>query len=452
MKQKDDMTLLESKYTQLYRNHDISHPSNLCRWSLYTLLLYFAVQPFNDTLHRIVLIGSYLDLFWIVVMLAEAFLIVYNRKVFAVDRGATSVRSFELTVVIVWIVYSIISYIIADKTSSAESGSLSAAAYNLRFLLQSIPIFILVIVRGLNRKELNAILFVIVAMTPFSIYLSYQEIGITSVADLTEFADSKQGLYYNSYVPYTTFPLFASLYLTYQTKNIIQRIICICSFSSIAVFIFVNPSRQSVLFVLLCAFILIILTITSTAKNLLLIAVIAAIVTFATIRLGLTDTVVSRFFSAQFVETPRTMYMMRAIGNLDGPWEWLFGNGLNINLGDGVNPHNNYIFSVMRFGLVGMILMFLPFFRAILMLTRMFINHRRQPWFDREYILFGMITMLFVLFHSFFGYPHLDALNGPIVWFGLSIWVVLNREIQSEIYATYMSQYSATRSTSTVIG
>jgi hypothetical protein len=402
------------------------------------------VLPFNDVLHRIALVGSYLDLFWIVVMLAEVFLIAFNRKVFAADLGATSVRSFELTVVTAWIVYLIISYIIADKNSSVESGSVSAAAYNLRYLLQSVPIFMLVIVRGLNRNELNTILYVIVALTPLSIYFSYKEIGISSLVDLVEFADSKRGLYYNSYVPYTTFPLFSSIYLASLTKNIIKRIVCVCSFSFIAVFIFINPSRQSVLFVILCVFILVIFTITTTAKNLLLVAVVSSIVFYSTIRLGLTDAIGTRFFSSELIETPRTKYMLQAIVEMGGPFEWTFGNGLNINLADGINPHNSYIFSVMRFGLVGMTLMFLPFFRAILMLTRMFINYKNQPWFDRQFILFGIITMLFVLFHSFFGYPHFDALNGPIVWFGLAIWVVLHREIRAEVYAADMSQYSVT--------
>jgi len=108
-------------------------------------------------------------------------------------------------------------------------------------------------------------------------------------------------------------------------------------------------------------------------------------------------------------------------------------NGLDLDLYDGVNPHNNYIFSVMRTGLLGMGLMFFPFVRALSKLTIEFIKYGKQAWFDRNFASFTIITMLFVLFHSSFGYPHQDQTNAPIVWFGLAVWVVYQREMLSRL-------------------
>lgn len=425
--------MIESRHINLRVDNYSSHrSSSLSKLSFYTLLLYFAIQPFNDVLHRIPLVGSYFDLLWIVVMLAEAMLFAFNRKVFGIDRR--SVRSFDLKIVFAWMAYLVLCYIIADKSPIVDSMSSSSAAYfNLRFLLQSVPIFILIVVRGLNRKELNAILFTIVLLTPLSIFITYREIGVISIMDLQNFSSTGLGLYYNTYVPYTTFAFFASVYLFSQVKSKLQRILIACSFSLIAVFIFVNPSRQSVYFVLLCAWILIVFTITTSVRNLLLITIIAAIVAFSISRLDLTDRVQSRFFSPQLFETDRIQRMATGIGTMNGPLEWFFGNGLHqaIDFGFVINPHNNYIFSVMRIGLIGMILMFLPFFRAVIKLIMGFIKNGRQPWFDRNHTAFVMNSMLFVLFHSFFGYPHLDVLSGPIVWFGLAVWVVYQREIQA---------------------
>jgi hypothetical protein len=398
--------------------------STIDKWSFYTLLLYFAIQPFNNSLDLIPLVGSYLDLLWSVALMALA-------SIYATNRNARPVGSFELKIVLILVAYLAFCYVVADKDISPELGSASRAEYNLRYLIQSVPVFILVAMRGLNRKELNAILTTIVLMTPFSIFTAYRDLQITSISGVQNFANSGEGIHYNSYVPYTTFPLFAAVYLLSEVKSKLLRIPIACSFALIAVFIFINPSRQSVVFVFLGA--LIVVALTRSIKKLLLIATIAAIVAFSVEKLDLTSRVESRFFSEQLLETTRTDLMAEGLDTIKGPLDWLFGMGLDLDLDDGVNPHNNYIFSVMRTGLLGMGLMFFPFVRALGKLTIEFIKYGKQAWFDSNFASFTIITVLFVLFHSSFGYPHLDQINAPIVWFGLAVWVVYQREMLSRL-------------------
>jgi len=311
--------MLESRKMHPHGNYLMPPGSStIDKWSFYTLLLYFAIQPFNNSLHEIPLAGSYLDLLWSMALVALA-------SIYATNRNARAGGSFELTIVLILVAYLVFCYVVADKHISQELGSTSRAAYNLRYLLQSVPVFILVTMRGLNRKELNAILTTIVLMTPISIFNEYRDLQITSISGVQNLADSGEGIAYNSYVPYTTFPLFAAVYLISEVKSKLLRIPIACSFALIAVFIFINPSRQSVVFVVLGAFIVVALT--TSIKKLLLIATIAAIVVFSVEKLDLTSRVVSRFFSEQLLKTTRTDLMAAGLDTIKGPLDWLFGMG-----------------------------------------------------------------------------------------------------------------------------
>jgi hypothetical protein len=216
-----------------------------------------------------------------------------------------------------------------------------------------------------------------------------------------------------------------------QIKGLLLRIPIVCALITITLFIFVNPSRQSVIFVFLG--VLVVCTLYKSTKSLKLILLIFAIIVVIINNLEMTDVVLARFFSTDVLETNRTQFMAIGLGKIEGPSEWLFGKGLDLVFENSINPHNNYIFTVMRIGLIGVVLLFLPFLRALLKLIYYIAYYGRKPWFDRNKAAFLMVTVLFVLYHSFFGYPHLDALNGPIVWFGLALWVIYNRDLQVSI-------------------
>jgi hypothetical protein len=404
-----------------------SAAASLDRLAFYVLLLYFAVQPFNDAMHRIVLLGGYTDLLWSIAFLGLTVIVL------ATNRTRSAV-SFELAIVLVWVAYLSALFLVSDNDKSPEEGALPVAAYNLRWAVQPIPIFILVAVRGLDRNELNSILTTVVLATPISICVAYLQHGATSLSDVQYIADSGFGISYNTYVPYTTFPLFAAIYLWFQLKNPILRLLVLCSASIITLFLFANPSRQSVLFALGGA--ALVFAFTRSARNLLAIGAVAGIVAFSIARMDMVDRVMTRFFSSEgLLKSDRGDRLFAEIDAMTDSWQWIAGKGLDLTLDNSNNPHNNYMASIMRTGLIGMVLMFLPFVRALFRLVVGFVMYGRRPWFDRNLAVFVMLALLFLLYHSCFGYPHLDSLNGPVVWLGLGIAVVYNADLRKRAAA-----------------
>lgn len=412
---------MESNQLYLNNKHIMQNKSYRRKWSLYAIIIYFIFQSFSDPFHSIVFWGSLSDLIGIISLIGFSLLLY-------VKRERKFIAPFELKVVIVWLVYLIISYLFDRIIKGTETSLFSMEGGDLRWILQSFPILILVVVRGLNKKELSYILFAIVIMMPFSIYTEYQLLDINSISGMQDFASQGRGVNYNTYLPFTTFPLFASVYLIIENKIKYLRILVFGIFCFILFFIFINPSRQSMLFVLFGSLIYIILA--KGVSRLLLFIIAITGIWLLIMNLDLTDQVMSRFFSEKLLESNRHDYMIKGLLEMNGLWEWCFGNGLHVTLTDTINPHSNYVFSIMRTGLVGTALMFYPFIGALIKLIFEFFKHRKQAPFDRNLISFVIIGISFVLFHSYFGYPHIDALNGPIVWFCFALWVLYNNDLQ----------------------
>jgi hypothetical protein len=390
------------------------------KWSFYALLLYFAMQPFNESFHRMVLIGGYFDLSWFAVLSAISLRYIFSGK-------AILKRSFELKVVLLWMGYLCLHVLLS--TIFQGTGSFDKKIYELRFLLQSVPVFILISIRGLNRKELDTLLIIIVLMAPLTILRTYYDYNIASVAEIQDFARSGAGTAYNTFVPYTTFAFFASLYLIFSIRKKIIKFLLVGVSACIIIFIFINPSRQSVAFVIVCG--LFYLLKTKSTKKIFIVTLLTLTTIFIINRLNLTDRVTQRFFSEKTFETTRTELMMNGIDSIDGPGVCLIGAGLSKDLSN-INPHNNYIYSVMRTGLIGTVLMFLPLFSALIKSVIMSLRYSAAPWFDRNLSTFVTICLLFPLFHSFFGYPHLDPQNAPAMWLGFAIWVVYDRDLHKK--------------------
>jgi hypothetical protein len=290
-----------------------------------------------------------------------------------------------------------------------------------------VPIFVFVVMRGLSRRELHAVLTTIVIATPFSIYITYQEMLV--VVDAQKYIETGSGIAYNSYVPYTTFPLFASVYLLSQASSRVNQILIAIPACIIAVFIFTNLSRQSVIFVIL-GFIIFV-GCNFSARNILITSVLSLIIVISVSQLGISNRVVSRFFTSEVTETTRTDSALAGIRSINGVAEWTLGNGLDMNLlQGGINPHNNYVFTVMRIGLLGMILTFLPFVNSFAKLIPSLVMDYRKAWFDNNLFALKAISAIFMLYHSFFNYPNNDSINGPVVWLGLGICVVFDSDFQ----------------------
>ncbi len=416
--------MLESYHTPLPSNNRKSPPSSVTdKWSFVAIFLYFAMQPFNDSLHRVVWVGSFIDLLWAVILLALTLIYILSGKAFF--------WAFELKVVVLFTLYLGLhllgSFVIALGGPDRFYDEVTA----LRWLLQSAPIFVLIVVRGMKTKELNAILTMIVLVMPFAILMMYRDFRVSSMQELEAFSRPGGGIPYNTFVPYTTFPVFAALYVIAKVRHKALAVPIICLLVFNILFIFASPSRQSAIFLVLGF--LIVFSITKSMRKLILVAMVSMAIAFVLKEFDLIDQVTSRFFSSRLVETNRTDHMVNGLNEIRDAWEWFFGRSLTLALMAGpgflVNPHNNYIFSVMRMGLFGMVLMFLPFVTGFVKMVYLTKRYGNQSWFDRDSAAFITVSLFFTLFHSFFGYPHLDALNAPIVWFGLALWIVYNRDL-----------------------
>jgi|GEM_PF-4733717 len=387
----------------------------LNRNSLYILIIYLLLPPFNLADGFSGLFDKYADLFWVTILLWLTLL--YSIK------KTSNILSVEIMFVCIWVIYLFSSYLFANHHVLYEMSGYSYATYNIRFLLQYTPVFFLLVTRGLSKGELILILYVVVVITPLSIIKSYYDYNIKSIDAFQDFVNSSIGISYNTYLPYTTYPLFASVYLLSNIKKRIFRIPVIISFIFILIFIFTNPSRQSVLFVIISLLIYIIMS--KSYKNIFLIVMAFGVLTVFLEKANLMDFVINRFFSEKATETTRNYLMMSALSSIKGLPNIIIGNGLELSLY--INPHNNYIFTVMRNGIVGLLLLFMPYFISLYKAVLSDIRYNKEAWFDRSLSYFVIISILFTLFHSFFGYPHIDPLNAPYVWFGLGVVINYNR-------------------------
>ncbi|MBN1461907.1 MAG: hypothetical protein JXA57_20445 [Armatimonadetes bacterium] len=382
--------------------------SNLDKVSFGALVVYFGVVPFSDTLHRIVLVGSLVDTAWFIIF--SLFLVLY-----VFDRFQRIAWSFMLTVILVWCGY-ILSLTLTDLLLHNDP---SSSMYELRQISFSIPLAFLLVIRRTTIAEYTTMLRFLVLLAPMAIARHYADVGLESLADWTANTDSRYGTAYNTFVPFTTFPALAGLYLLTISRRLVEYIVYGVVTLVILGFIFVNPSRQSVYFVIVSVAVIVL-----SAKGLgrllksgLVILCLATLI----VELNFGGFVVARFFSEESLETRRVALMMAEIDGIDG-LEWVWGRGLGLTLQDG-NPHNNYVFTVMRVGVIGALLLFGPFIVAFVDAISLPLRRRGRVLFDRRYGALVAVGLLFTLYHSFFGYPHLDTLNGPIAWLGLAMWI-----------------------------
>jgi O-antigen ligase len=388
--------------------------------SFYTILLYFALQPFNPFFHRQVLIGTYITLFWCFLLSAFSLVYILKRKV---AFGST----FELKSVLGWLGY--LSLVFALTPTSAGVGVGGDVAYIFRGYVQVVPIFLLIMLRGMGLRELNAVVAALVLLMPFSVLIEYLEKDILSINELQTINTVTQGLDYNTYVPYITFSVFSAIYLASTLKRLSLRLIFAFIASGLTIVVFASPSRQSVAFLFVGAIVFVV-TARRRAYIICVLCLIGTAVIFALDKTELADRALDRFFSEETMESARPYLMRTGIAYIRDPAEWMFGRSFSTHYED-INPHNNYIFTVIRTGLLGMALMFTPFFVSFLKSIRICVAHWNRPSFNREFSAYAIVVVLFTLFNSFFGYPHLDTTMGPVVWLGLSISVIFHQNFRT---------------------
>lgn len=391
------------------------HKSTLHNVSYFALLAYFAVQPFCFSLSRIEIVGRVALSFWAILFLTLTALHVFNHT-----RGFG--LTLELRTALAWILWLAGIY-----ASAVSKGNVYSNSIILKTYLEPVAILPLIMARGLSIKELNGLLTGFVLLTPLGVMLAYRNYDVLSVAEAVDFAREGRGLAYNTFVPYVTFGVFSGIYLSVQVKHKVLRAFVVLASGGLGLFILGSPSRQSFLFLVLGAAVFL-AAVRQRFGPLFILVCIGVGITLALRELDMLDRSVQRFLSSDSYESIRTELWRMGIDYIGHFEEWIVGVSFTTDPVRDVAPHNNYIFSVIRMGLIGAVLMFLPHMMSLIRALGLAVRNWTEPWFDRGLFAYAAVSLLFTLFHSVFGYPHLDVCSAPVVWFGLCISVCFQRE------------------------
>lgn len=386
--------------------------------TLFFVLLLFGLLPFHH------IIGARFSFY------REVFALLFVLLSFRymLEARINLLQVFEFKILLLWVVYLVLCYIIDpgdvniygddELKATIHLETFSRKDYVMRNALVYLPLFLMLILRGMSKKELSALLFVVFLSSPVSICSFYYFSGIFSLEQALANAMEGYGIAYNTYIPYITFPIISGLFLYNYIRATSARALILCILLFDIVVVLLNQSRQSALFIVI-AF----LSYSFMGKHLkrfilvpFVLIAICVLISF----MGISPPIVSRYLSASTFETGRFEIMIEGISMLDSISDWVYGKGLSFVIYSG--PHNNYIRVIQRIGIVGMLLTFIPFIHAFFSVL---LNRKVQG--DKYLAWFVSSSLLFTLFHSFFGYPHDDAFNAPYVWLGLAIGVIYQR-------------------------
>jgi hypothetical protein len=385
------------------------------------VLLFFCLVPFHFIVYNYCY--SYKELFALLFALLTFFYLFINKYFRHLPK--------ELGLLFIFIIFILVAAVVDPqkqlydwefKNISKSLNTFSPTLYVLRNALVYIPMVILISLRGLSRKEIERIAFIIAITAPISIAAFLLTFVFKNSIKLTELlALGGDGLQYNSYVPYLTFPFAASLFLFFSKTARFSKLFYILISLFIFLYIWVTASRQSFLF---CA-----LT-TVFFANYCMKFKKASILFFITI-LGFVILVlinnpssslktVERYSSLDgFLNSPRYEMMEDGLDRLTG-MEYLTGAGLTSVINSG--PHNDYIRWLQRIGLFGSLFAFLPFLYAT---SKSYCKLKETH--DVLYV-FITVGLFYTLYISLFGYPREDAYQAPFVWLGFALWLGIKKQ------------------------
>ena len=417
----------------LNRTQNTNGLTNFNKVAFITICFLFALLPFHYY------ISGRIDSVWTFPFYRELFAVVFCFIIF-VNNAHNNLKilswriPYSILFVLMWYFYILAAYIVDPGISiygeditraSLQLSKFSPGAYVLRNSFLYFPLLILIYLRGLNKREFKFLLSIVVFCAPLSIISLYRYYGmenLTSVLIQLELS-GKSGLPYNTYIPYLSFVFISGIYLFLISKGFFSKIVLLLVNSFVFGVIIFSTSRQTVLFCILggSGFSL------SQKSKLSLIISIFILFGIAYYFLSFSDALGSLYLTPAAFETTRFEIMKNGLQKLDAPGDWFFGKGLTSVIFSG--PHNNYIRVIQRIGIFGMLLTFFPFIYAFLNINMKIIKYWNLKIFDRNLALFITMGIFFTLYHSFFGYPHSDAFNNPFVWLGLSIYLVMKKDL-----------------------
>ncbi len=313
-----------------------------------------------------------------------------------------------------------------DMASTEYSGYISLPLYVLRNALLYLPMVTYIFLRGLKVREIRVIASVAAFTAPVSIiaYLQHGEIATLSTFGIVAEIGG-QGIAYNSFVPYLTFPVLCGIYLIFSESKFLPKIIYSIATVFTGVFCILSTSRQSILFIVLCFAAFLIFSNSNRSSwskwlNQAIILVFALFIfTYFTSGYEISSFTKDKIGSLKGftsdADSGRLDVAIQGIQLLE-PIEWLSGAGLTSVINSG--PHNDYVRWSQRVGFPLMIVGFMPFFIALFRSIRL-VRLRKD---NNMLFIFLAMVIVFTLFHSLFGYPREDANQAVAVYLGLALW------------------------------
>lgn len=323
--------------------------------------------------------------------------------------------------------------------------TVNPSLYVLRNAFLYIPMALYFSVRGITEKEVHGIALITMVVAPFSIisFLNYSKIATVQTLYLVAQLGG-QGLSYNSYIPYLTFPILSAMYLISSRSNMVIKLVSIAVLLIISIYILFSTSRQSFLFVVICGivFFLKIKEIQGVKKTVFfcIILMVGAFI--------LQNVAAKHYFSQKFIDRYTSVSGMSETSRLEiakkglellQPHEYLIGAGLSSVIVSG--PHNDYIRWLQRIGIFATVIGFLPFLLAV---RKGYLRIRYSRFNALNIYVF--LSIFFTLYHSLFGYPREDAYQTLYCFLGLAMWLGIEREKFADL------QYSKLKTGQTIQG
>jgi len=315
--------------------------------------------------------------------------------------------------------------------ASVYLNRINPTVYILRNSFLYIPMVLYFGIRGIDKREVIKIAIACSVVAPFSVLEFLRKnlmMGIKDLGLLVELGGA--GLFYNTYVPYLTFPFVSSLFLCCQLKKMKILFIGISMF--LFFYIFSTTSRQSFLFLILSMLLFYVyIPLKNKIKlNFLLVVLILVGSNFFLFALDgyhISDKLLNRYSGADtFLETSRIQKIFYGLKLLSFH-EFFWGAGVSSVVVSG--PHNDFIRWLQRIGCLGMLLSFSPFLISMKNILKKNIIYEMDEIYIKLYIF---LSLFYTLYHSCFGYPREDAYQSLYSFLGLTLWLGYSRKGKSD--------------------
>ena len=315
--------------------------------------------------------------------------------------------------------------------------------YILRNALLYLPMILYFSTRGITEEELNKIAIVSLVIAPLSIIfylLTLLEESTFSVFILGEINKNPGiAIAYNSYVPYLNFPIISGFYLYSKNYNRVLKIMTLFMILFIFIFVFLSTSRQTLILIFISGFLFFIFNYSKNNFKKYIIFFFVMIISFNTYSFIVSETNLNenlyKKYTENILQTNNRIGAVTEGLQILKPYQYITGAGLSSVIVSG--PHNDYVRWIQRVGFIFMIISFFPYF----LITFKCFHRLRRYNHDLIFLYIG-VANLFIIYHSFFGYPREDAYQAVWSFLGMTLWLGYTKHMYISLKNTETSVFN----------